>query len=814
MINELALTTGAETTLSRDTWPHSVANSYETVIVREGKSAIDAEFNEQSDILTKERAEVVRDSMTDGFMYGDVFGDGSVYDSYVTSWDGTNVSVAAGRARLAQRRCDLSVALSSGVAGNGLSGFAPPAAGVGNFKYIYVDVYRREYTSNPSAPYSDAGRTVVGNDPYNSDPTLGGEQARRIQWFNPNTDILFGADNVALPVAAAGHTILPTAKIYRDASNNVAVLDLRAAVKSNGVFVPGASTPRQLTISGGSVLAVAPAHSIEVESGTSDTLTNLGHRNFVDGNLLILNSKTIGHTIVMKNAAGGDGQLHLAYGVDVALTTPYQYVVVEYVAGEWYEVSRSFGDPSVLGYGPSTALVIASNTVTPISGNHTFASAGSVNNILNSATHPGALLLLQGTDAQATTLVAAAGGSGQIITGDGNVVLASSSDYLLLRLSNDGLSWGEVFRSDSLSLIPLRDNIKLIPGYGADTTLTIAGGTITPTAGNHAVDTEGGAGADDLANVLTTNLPDGHFVVLRAVNGAHVVTIRDGMGGAGQLHLANNSDMVLDATAKMIGLKRNGADWYEAWRSVPVGSSGQHMLVVTATSDFTVPNNIYSMYGKIQAPGGGGGGGGESNHSGSGGAPGNAGTDADDAYVLSAAYKARGGKGGQPGLGGSGGYAGGISPAGYAASLAADRVLWGSRAAANGGDGGAIQNGAAGGKGSDAREKIYPFSTGGVGGVLTTIGGTGNPGQAGTGYGAGGGGGSGGRDNGATNGGGGGSGGTDGEYAEMAIPVTPGQVVHIQVPDGGLGGTGGTGNLGGDGGVGGKGAPALVVLFY
>lgn len=215
MIEELNDTTGPEVTVSRDTWPHALLFNYETVVTREGKPAIDAEVNELNDVNLYERLELSRDVFYDGFIKGDVFGDNVNRESFEVTWDGTNVNVKAGRGRLVQRRCDLLTDLNSGVSGNALSGFAPPASGAANYKYIYVDVFRREYNSDPDLPYIDATDSTPGNDPFNSDPSLGGEQARRIQWFNRNTDVKATAQNIAIPSPATGHSIFPLAKIER-----------------------------------------------------------------------------------------------------------------------------------------------------------------------------------------------------------------------------------------------------------------------------------------------------------------------------------------------------------------------------------------------------------------------------------------------------------------------------------------------------------------------------------------------------------------------------------------------------------------------
>jgi hypothetical protein len=66
----------------------------------------------------------------------------------------------------------------------------------------------------------------------------------------------------------------------------------------------------------------------------------------------------------------------------------------------------------------------------------------------------------------------------------------------------------------------------LAPGRGPD--LTISDGAITVTHEEHRVDTEGAASTDDL-DVITTipNLPNGLRLVLRSVNSARDITLRD-----------------------------------------------------------------------------------------------------------------------------------------------------------------------------------------------------------------------------------------------------------------------------------------------
>lgn len=106
---------------------------------------------------------------------------------------------------------------------------------------------------------------------------------------------------------------------------------------------------------------------------------------------------------------------------------------------------------------------------------------------------------------------------------------------------------------------------KQLAGGAAQTQLTIASGTATPTGYVHSIETEGAAAADDLANIAQTNLPDGSFLLITMANGAHIVTVKHAAGGAGQISLVNAADFVM-AASEWLMLERAGALWIEITR--------------------------------------------------------------------------------------------------------------------------------------------------------------------------------------------------------------------------------------------------------
>lgn len=129
--------------------------------------------------------------------------------------------------------------------------------------------------------------------------------------------------------------------------------------------------------------------------------------------------------------------------------------------------------------------------------------------------------------------------------------------------------------------------VRQIPGSAQlEGAKTIAGGSITPDGGLGvlALDTEAAAATDDLANIITTNHPDGAMLLLRNTNASHVIVVKDSAGGAGQIHLDRSASYTLNDTKKWLLLVRRGADWYEVLR----GPNRPMMPVMAKSATYTV----------------------------------------------------------------------------------------------------------------------------------------------------------------------------------------------------------------------------------
>ena len=324
----------------------------------------------------------------------------------------------------------------------------------------------------------------------------------------------------------------------------------------------------------------------------------------------------------------------------------------------------------------------------------------------------------------------------ELINGAPTIALSASA---AVKLRCNAVGWDIAERFDPV--LTLRDGSEL----------TIATGSITPTAGYHAVDTEADAATDDLTDIVTTNIPDGGVLVIRAIDATHDVVVKHTASGANKIVIAAGADLTLDDAVKSITLQRRGDHWEEVGQALG-GSPGRLIgfQSFTASGTWTPTAGTNSI--EVEIVGGGGGGGG-----------------ANGSAVVPAV--AGGGGAGERAIKritsfgatetvtiGAGGTAGAATPTnggvGGTTSL-------GTLVTAIGGSGGVsattgeVRRGGIGGTGGTGADLAIPGQGGGTGGLRDTVEGTG-------GNGGGDGGGSGGQgltgSNGASGGGGGGAG--------------------------------------------------------
>lgn len=106
----------------------------------------------------------------------------------------------------------------------------------------------------------------------------------------------------------------------------------------------GGAAESELTIASGSVTPITAGHAIDTESdAASDDLDTIATTNMPDGRLLLIRAADAARTVVVKDAAGGDGQIHLADNADFSLDDTDKWLLLARRGADWYEVFRSFG---------------------------------------------------------------------------------------------------------------------------------------------------------------------------------------------------------------------------------------------------------------------------------------------------------------------------------------------------------------------------------------------------------------------------------------------------------------------------------------
>jgi len=113
--------------------------------------------------------------------------------------------------------------------------------------------------------------------------------------------------------------------------------DLRDVIEE----LVGGGAESELTISSGTVTATGSCHSIDTEGDDStDDLTNILQTNTPDGRFLFIHPQDSSRTVVVKNAAGGTGQILTADGADVTLDNTNMWMVLKRTSTNWQEVGR------------------------------------------------------------------------------------------------------------------------------------------------------------------------------------------------------------------------------------------------------------------------------------------------------------------------------------------------------------------------------------------------------------------------------------------------------------------------------------------
>jgi microcystin-dependent protein len=147
----------------------------------------------------------------------------------------------------------------------------------------------------------------------------------------------------------------------------------------------------------------------------------------------------------------------------------------------------------------------------------------------------------------------------------------------------------------------VRDSVFQSLGRAPKTTLTIATGSITPNRAVHRINTEGSASTDDLTNILSTNVPDGYWLVIEALDPSRVVTIKDSAGGAGQISTLDGNDLNLNDRGRVfLEYDDTGGVWNEVFVAKQAGMPAG--LIVGSIAPYTT-DQVWGLlgYGRVVA---------------------------------------------------------------------------------------------------------------------------------------------------------------------------------------------------------------------
>ena len=100
---------------------------------------------------------------------------------------------------------------------------------------------------------------------------------------------------------------------------------------------------------------------------------------------------------------------------------------------------------------------------------------------------------------------------------------------------------------------------------GGETELLIFNGAITVTKSYHDVDTQAGAGTDNLDTISGGST--GSLLILRAENDARDVVVRDAGASGGNIQLAGGASFVMNSIYDTIWFIRTADHWLEMSRS-------------------------------------------------------------------------------------------------------------------------------------------------------------------------------------------------------------------------------------------------------
>lgn len=175
---------------------------------------------------------------------------------------------------------------------------------------------------------------------------------------------------------------------------------------------------------------------------------------------------------------------------------------------------------------------------------------------------------------------ASGAGSGDLLASNSLGDIVSGGGSTSTARSNLGLGGAAVLEVG----VDSADDVLTTTNMFTSSSLTISGGSVTPTKAVHTLEPESGT-SDNLDTLATGSVVDGIIVLVRCNDSGDTITIRD---ATGNIYTRDSSNITLDDTEKSVSFQRRGSDWYEVSRSFIDASSGNTWTYVTKVSGTAV----------------------------------------------------------------------------------------------------------------------------------------------------------------------------------------------------------------------------------
>jgi hypothetical protein len=120
----------------------------------------------------------------------------------------------------------------------------------------------------------------------------------------------------------------------------------------------GMTADTTLTVASNIITPTHGSHKVANEGGYSqDEITNIAITDMDEGRLLLLRPASADAVTILKYNAGGDGSIILKDRGDLMLYGIYNSILLKRIGVNWYEITRTFGAPYLIGRGAWVPLM-------------------------------------------------------------------------------------------------------------------------------------------------------------------------------------------------------------------------------------------------------------------------------------------------------------------------------------------------------------------------------------------------------------------------------------------------------------------------